>query len=209
MSVVDKLASALGRNDEEPNLALARDIAARGSAPDVRELVQNLSSKQRGIASDCVKVLYEIGAIKPELIADYTEVFVGLLKSRDNRLVWGGMTALGAIAPLKPHELWKHVETLIQATEDGSVITQDWGIRVLAAVSAADLTYEARIFPFLMHFLKNCRPKDLPRHAESLQVAITPMNRKPFLEILEDRQPSLLAAQSKRVAAVIKAAKAL
>jgi hypothetical protein len=209
MSIVDKLASALGREDEEPNIALARDIAARGSAADVRELVGHLSNKHKGIASDCVKVLYEIGALKPELIADYADAFVGLLKSKNNRLVWGGMTALGSIAHLKPHDLWKHSETIIQATQGGSVITQDWGIRVLAAVSAADPSYEARIFPFLMHFLKNCRPKDLPRHAESIQIAITPLNRKPFLEILEDRQPTLLAAQAKRVAAVIKAVKAL
>ncbi|NUQ06049.1 MAG: hypothetical protein HUU31_19320 [Anaerolineae bacterium] len=43
-------------------------------------------------------MLYEIGYAVPDLIADYAADFLALLGSRDNRMVWGGMTALGVIA---------------------------------------------------------------------------------------------------------------
>src|SRR5690606_41944549 len=69
------------------------------------------------------KVLYEIGAIKPELIEDYVDEFVALLKHQDNRLVWGGMTALGTMAHRQSDAIAQHIDTLIDTTENGSVIT--------------------------------------------------------------------------------------
>ena len=57
--------------------------------------------KTAKIASDCIKTLYEVGYLKPELIAPYVGDFLKLIKSRENRLVWGGMLALSTIAALK------------------------------------------------------------------------------------------------------------
>ena len=98
MSVLQKLASALDRSDEVPNQLLAKEIASSGDKVAVQELVDNLANKNKDIQSDCIKVLYEIGDIKPDLIAGYVDTFVKLLGSRNNRLVWGAMTALGAVA---------------------------------------------------------------------------------------------------------------
>src|SRR5262245_43369944 len=176
MSVLHKLASAQNRSDEVPNQLLAKEIAGSENRAAVQELVENLSNPDKDIQSDCIKVLYEIGAIKPELIADHVDTFVELLKSRNNRLVWGAMTALGAIAPLKPAEIGQQLDAIIRATDKGSVITQDWGIRVLAAVAVADKSYGIRIFPFLKSFMQNCPAKDMPRHAESILPAITASN---------------------------------
>lgn len=209
MSVLDKLASALERNDEVPNQILAKEIAGAGDKKVVRELVDNLSNKDKAIQNDCIKVLYEIGALKPDLIAGYVDDFVKLLHSRNNRLVWGGMTALGTIAPHKAADIWKHVDAIIEATDHGSVITQDWGVRVLATVSAQDVAYEKRIFPFLKSFLQKCPPKDLPRHAESVLVTVKPNNKADLLSLLESRQPALKAAPAKRLAQVIRKIKAL
>jgi hypothetical protein len=197
MSVLTKLASALERNDEVPNQILAKELVETENRAGVRELVENLTNKDKTIAADCIKVLYEVGYAKPELIAPYVEAFVKLLASRNNRLVWGGMTALGAIAPTQPAELWKYIDTIIDATEHGSVITQDWGVRVLAAVSAHDQTYEKRIFPFLKSFLQKCPPKDL-------LVAVNSGNRDDLLVILETRQSSLKPPQTKRLAEVVR-----
>lgn len=204
MSVLDKLASALNRSDEVPNQLLAREIAESGDAAAVQELVNNLSNKDKAIQSDCIKVLYEIGALKPDMIAGYGDEFVDLLHSRNNRLVWGGMTALGAIAPLRADAIARRLDEVIRATEHGSVITQDWGIRVLAAVAAANDLYEKRILPFLADFLKKCPPKDLPRHAESALPAVNEGNRAAILAILENRKSSLKAAQAKRLEKVIR-----
>src|SRR5262245_52634292 len=81
MSVLNKLASALDRSDEVPNQILAQEIAASDDKKAVRELINNLDNKSKAIQHDCIKVLYEIGGIKPELIGDYAKVFVNLLGS--------------------------------------------------------------------------------------------------------------------------------
>ena len=86
MTVLDKLASALDRGDEAPNITLAQEIAAAQDADAVRELIAHLADANKDIASDCIKVLYEIGALKPELIADYVDNFIALVGSRNNRL---------------------------------------------------------------------------------------------------------------------------
>jgi hypothetical protein len=209
MSVLNKLASALNRSDEVPNQLLAKAIAEAGDAAAVRELVDNLSNQDKAIQSDCIKVLYEIGALKPDLIAGYSAVFLDLLRSRNNRLGWGAMTALGAIAPLRAGDIGRRLDEVIGATDKGSVITQDWGIRVLAAVAASDKSYEKRILPFLTTFLQKCPPKDLPRHAESILPAVNAGNRAAILSILENRKSSLKAAQAKRLEKVMRKMKEL
>jgi DNA-directed RNA polymerase subunit F len=204
MFVLDQLASALGRNDEIPNQELAAQLVESRDAEAIQELVDNLTNKNKAIRSDCIKVLYEVGAIKPELIADYIDEFVALLSSRDNRLVWGSMTALGSVAPIKPQAIWRHIDSIMDATTNGSVITQDWGVRVLATVAVVDVYHAQRIFPYLLDFLKGCRPKDVPRHAESIIIAVTPQNSAQFRSILESHKPNLKPAQIKRVGRLLK-----
>ena len=204
MSILNQLASALNRRDEEPNELLAQQLArATGNvSEDIQELVDNLHNKNKQIRSDCIKVLYEIGAIKPELIADYVDEFIAILNHKDNRMVWGSMTALGSIARLRTNEIRRHIDTIIDVTENGSVITQDWGIRVLATVATIE---SEKIYPFLMDYLKNCRPKDVPRHAESILVAVKSQAQKEqFLAVLEVHKSDLKASQLKRVEKIIK-----
>lgn len=204
MSVLNDLASAQGRRDEVPNQQLARKLArdadSERAQEDIQVLVSSLKNKNKAIRHDCIKVLYEIGAEKPQLIEQYVDEFVALLTQRDNRMVWGGMTALGSIAALKPRDLWKYRETLIQATQGGSAITQDWGIRVLAALCAASETYASNLFPFLMNFLENCPAKDVPRHAESILLGATNRPHQDQLrKTLEGRRSQLTTSQGKRV----------
>lgn len=61
MSIIDQLASSLGRRDEVPNQELAEKIAAAKDKKAVKDLVDNLANKNKDIQSDCIKVLYEIG----------------------------------------------------------------------------------------------------------------------------------------------------
>ncbi len=203
MSVLGKLASSHHRTDEVLNQQLAQEIARTKDSAAICELVDHLASSSKDVASDCIKVLYEVGALEPELIAEYVDVFIVLLNNSNNRLVWGAMTALGAITHLTADEIWPQIDTVIHATDIGSAITQDWGVRVLAVVSAKDSTYEAHIFPFLTNFIKECRPKDVPRYAESMLIAINETNRGDILPILEARKVVLRTAALKRLEKVI------
>jgi HEAT repeat protein len=76
MSILSKLASALNRKDEVPNQDLAKQLATKGDKKAIQELVDNLNNKNKAIQSDCIKVLYEIGERKPQLIAEHVKEFI-------------------------------------------------------------------------------------------------------------------------------------
>ena len=98
VTIADHLANALGRNDEAPNIALAEKIARLSNQDAVRELVILINDKKAAIRHDAIKVIYEIGERKPELIIPYKKDFLFLLKHSDNWMKWGAMSALYAIA---------------------------------------------------------------------------------------------------------------
>src|SRR5262245_39256663 len=165
MSVLNRLAHSLGRRDEVPNQELARDLAAKKDKKGIREIAESLWNKDKNIQADCIKVLYEIGYIEPKLIAEYADEFVKCLKSRNNRLVWGGMTALAEVAKANPDAVFKHLDVIKKAKETGSVITVDNAISTLAYTAAGNKKYKEVIFPYLLKHLSRCRPKEVPQHS--------------------------------------------
>ncbi|MBM3940860.1 MAG: hypothetical protein FJ318_08270 [SAR202 cluster bacterium] len=202
-TVLDELASSLGRDDEEPNVALAGKLAANDDAAAIRMLVDHLRDERQAIAGDCIKVLYGIGARKPELIGGHVDTFIDLLESKQSRLAWGAMTALGAVAAIKAPEIARRIDAIIAATDRGSAITQDWGVRVLAMVARKEPALRPRVMAFLLGLLDTCPPKDLPRHAESALLAASSANKRALLDVLQRRRPTLNPSQGKRVDRVI------
>lgn len=204
MSVLDQLASSLGRRDEVPNQDLARQLAATKNAKGIRELADNLWNKDKNIQSDCMKVLYEVGVIEPKLIADYADDFVKCLRSKNNRLVWGGMTALAEVAKANPDAIFRHLDEIKKAKETGSVITVDNAISALAYTASANEKYNQAIFPYLLKHLSGCRPKEVPQHAERSMPVVNASNRNEFIEVLEKRLEDLSGSGLSRVKKVIK-----
>jgi hypothetical protein len=96
MSTLDRIAYFQGRRDEVPNQELAHDLAAREDRAGIREITEALLHREPNVRSDCLKVLYEIGYLKPELVAPYAGDFLKLLASWTNRLVLGAMMGLSA-----------------------------------------------------------------------------------------------------------------
>jgi hypothetical protein len=198
MSTLDRIAFFQNRRDEVPNQLLAKELVEKRNKDGIREIAENLENKNKNIRSDCLKVLYEIGYLEPGLIADYGDNFLKLLKSKDNRMVWGAMIGLAAIADRCPQEIWAQIDDVIRITESGTVITQVWGMRVLAKVAAADEKYKEKIFPFLLKQIQACIPRDVPTHAESILCAVDHRNKKELLSILEARRAELTPAQLTR-----------
>jgi len=204
MSVLNKIAYYQKRRDEVPNQELAHELAKSEDRFGIHEIAENLWTKNKNIRSDCLKVLYEIGYLRPDLIADYVEDFLKLLLDRDNRMVWGAMIGLATIADLRPHEIWEHIDDVICAVEEGSLITVVWGVRTLAHVAAVDRTYHARLFPILLAQLQSCNPRDVATHAESMLCAVDRANPGSFLGVLEKRKPEMTPSQLARLKRVIK-----
>ena len=206
MPVLDRLSSSLGRRDEVSNQELAHDLATRGDEAGIREVAENLWNKDKKIQADCIKVLYEVGSMEPKLIAGYTDDFVKLLRSKNNRLVWGAMTALAEVAKVDPDSIFSHLDEIKKAKETGSVITVDNAITTLACTASANNEYNKAIFPYLLNHLSNCRPKEVPQHAERILPAVNSSNKDDFIKILEKRTEDLSGSGLARVKKAMKQA---
>ena len=206
MSTLSRIAYFQNRRDELPNQELARELAESEDRAGIQEIAENLWNANPSVQSDCLKVLYEIGYLRPELVADYTGDFIKLLKSRNNRLVWGAMIALSTIATLRADELYPHSAEIQWAMDSGSVITRDNGVKVLAAIAGVKTEYRLALFPFLLNHLETCRPKDVPQHTESILPAVDAQTREAFIAVLKRRMDDLSGTQMARVNKVIKEA---
>ncbi len=208
MSALQRIAHFQNRHDEVPNQELARELARAKDIDGICEIAENLWNANKSIQADCLKVLYEIGYIDPALVADYAEDFVKLLHSRNNRLVWGGMIALGTVAELKPQVVASHLDEIRRAMETGSVITVDNGVQALARAASRNERYGREIVPILLEHLRTCRPKDVPQHAERSLPAVNAGNKSRFISVLTRRMEDLSGSALERVKKVIKQAEA-
>jgi len=204
MSVLNKIAYFQNRRDEVPNQELARELAETKNKKGIQEIAENLGHENQNVQSDCLKVLYEIGYLAPELIADYVDDFLKLLKSKNNRMVWGGMIALATIAETKPREIWKNVDDVIDAIDHGTLITVVGGIKTLARVASTNKRYRDKLFPFLIKYLKTCIPRDVPTHAESILCAVDGRHKDEFLSVLESRRAEMTPSQLTRLRKITK-----
>jgi len=206
MSILNKIAYLQNRRDEVPNQQLARQLVEAHDQDGISEIAENLWNKDGNIQSDCIKVLYEVGYLEPDLITPYVGDFIRLLRNRDNRLVWGGMLALSTVAPVAADALDPHVREIQGAMQRGSVITKDAGVLTLAGIASTSEERRKEIFPFLLRHLQTCRPKDVPQHAEKTLVAVSAENKDEFIEVLRKRLGDMSSAQAKRVNKAIREA---
>lgn len=204
MSVLTKLATALNRRDEVPNQALAEEIVRKNDVNAVRELVDNLSNRDKNIQSDCIKVLYEIGERDPKLIAKHCSAIGELLDSANNRLVWGAMTALDQIALAAPQDVFGLLSKIRARAETGSVIMRDHAVGILIKLGTLK-PYANACFPLLIQQLKNCPNNQLPMYAEMSLAVATNKNKSPLHKALSERINRLeKESQKKRVLKVLK-----
>jgi hypothetical protein len=206
MTALEKIAVNQNRRDEVPNQELARVLTDREDTNGIREIAEGLWNKDSAVRADCIKVLYEIGYLKPQLIAPYAAEFVRLLTNRNNRLVWGAMIALAVVAPLQADTLFPEVDKIKKVMAEGSVITVDNGVKVLAGIASQKAQYRQVIFPYLIEHLRTCRPKEVPQHAESILPAVDGSVKTEFLNVLQKRETDLSSSQMSRIRKVVKIA---
>lgn len=199
MAVLDRISYFRGKRDENSNIILARELAETEDVYGIKEIAENVFNNDKNIQSDCLKVLYEIGYIKPELIGEYVDIFIKLLRSKNNRMVWGAMIALSVIAPIKEKEIFASLDDIYISIEKGSVITIDNGIKVLARIASKNQEYNKVIFPYLINHLKRCRLKEVAQHSESIFPAVNDENKEEFIKILKEKENMITKSQLARV----------
>ncbi len=203
MSIIEKLASSLNRRDEVPNQELAKEIILSKNKKAVKELIENLSNT-KAIQNDCIKVLYEIGEQEPKLIADYINEFVQQLHSKNNRLQWGAMIALGTITIERPKEIYEILPTILKAADKGSVITKDHAVNILIKLCTTK-SHTDGAFNLLIEQLLKSPTNQLPMYAERAIPVINEKNKILFVETLTSRLDDIeKETKRKRVEKVIK-----
>ena len=203
-AVSDKLACNLGRKDEIPNIELAEYLCQHNDINGIKDIVDGFKGNDKAVANDCIKVLYEIGERKPELISGYANDFIACLHSKNNRLAWGSMTALAAITEHAAEQIFEKLYLVQSAYERGSVITVDNSISVFARLCKADSRYAEKTLPIIINHLQKCRPKDVAQHAERASDCFCKENANAFIEVLENRIPHLSASQQTRINKLLK-----
>lgn len=204
MSIIGQLASSLGRRDEVPNQVLAKLIADNSVSEAMQELIDNLANKNKAIQSDCIKTLYEIAALKPELVAGHAKVFIALLDTKNNRQQWGGMTAIDHITNNCPHEVYAALAKIIAVADAGSVITNDHCVGILVKLCAI-AQYADDAFALLNERLLKSPVNQFPMYAENALPAISEKHKPVFIKTLTTRLPALeKESQTKRVEKVLR-----
>ena len=205
MSVLSKLASSIGRRDEVPNQELAREIASRNDKAAIKELVAQFGNASKANQSDAIKVLYEIGELKPALIADYLKNFVALLNDKNPRLVWGAMTALSAIALENPILMLKELPSIIRATEKSeSVIARDQLVKILTKLCTLKKR-SAKIFPLLLEQVNFSPINQLPSYAEHALSVVRDAERLALAKVVTSRLATIdIESKRKRLEKVLK-----
>lgn len=204
MSIVEKLATSLGRKDEVPNQELAKEIVDKKDKNAVKELVAHLNDKGKDIPNDCIKVLYEISNTAPTLLAPHIDELIAQLDSKNNRMQWGAMTAINSITTTKPAEVYNALGKLANIADKGSVITKDNYVGIL--VKLADTkNYKKEALQLLHEQIQVALPNQLPMYAEQALSVIVAAFKQIFINTLTQRLDDLeKESKRKRVEKVIK-----
>ena len=204
INVSEELAAALGRRDEEPNIELAQRIAAAKDKAAVKELVQLLQGKDKKVKSDCIKTLYELGAIQPGLIKDHDNVFLDLLKSKDNRLVWGALTALHCISSEVPEKIYAQLPEILDTADKGSVISKDHAMGILVKLCEQNV-HKQEMMTLLLDRLQASADNQFAMYAEQIATVVDAGNKDQFIEMINTRMNRLpKESQQKRVGKLVK-----
>jgi len=203
-SIIDQLASSLGQRDEQPNIALAVKIAKSGNKDHLHELFSLLGGKKPALRNDAIKVIYEIGERKPELISKHVTDFISLLKHKDNRLKWGAMSALSSICKTQPKLLVPFIVDVVEAMDEGSVITRDHGVYILSYIAALP-KYHKDCMELLLEQLEKAPVNQLPMYAEKTAEVVTGPFVKRMLATLKSRTDVMeIPSKAKRIQKVIR-----
>ena len=204
MSIIGKLSSSTGKRSKETNKALAANIVRSDDHGAVNELVQLLEHKNKNIQSDAIETLYEAGYLNPAILSTHVTSFAQLLKSKNNRLVWGGMIALSSVSEVAADKVFSFLSELETAVNKGSVITKDAGITAYANL-AMDDKFKIKVIPLLFNEMKICPIKQLPQYAEKSVKAINSVNKNEFIELINFRLGEFnKESQIKRINKVLK-----
>lgn len=190
MTIVERLASALGRRDDRPNRELAAEIAEQRDRAAVKELAATLGHEKRAVRGDALKALAALSKIAPEMVAPYWEKVAAHLEHRDPLMMWLAMIALWHLSEFKERELFAILPRIVKAAGRGSIIARDHAVRLYARF-AADAKRAPKVLPILLRELRACPHLQFGSYVEKTLPVVTPDWRAKFLAVISTRMAGL------------------
>ncbi len=185
--LADRLARALGRRDELPNIELATELALSADKGQIAELARLARTCKKPVSHDAIKVLYELGLLTPKLIAPHKEIFVQLLASTDNRTIWGSLQAPDAIAGIEADFVAKNLNAILDAADRSSVIARDKTMSILSQLNAND-RFAPLVSPVILQRLTHAAPNQFPMYAEFAAATMPKKHHAALAGIIVERQ---------------------
>ncbi len=152
----------------------------------VIQWIAGLESSSRSTRGESIQLLYRTGEHFPELLADHIEVFRKLLTHTDNRMIWGGMSALDRVCAVRAAAIFQILPDILDAAGKGSVITRDNAVSILTRL-ARHAGYTETALPLLLEQMRNCPTNQLAMYAENAREIITKNYLQEFRQLLQLR----------------------
>ena len=192
MSIQDKLAFALDRNDQYPNRQVAESIVDTGGKKKVEELAAFVISQPGQRAqSDAILALAYVGELAPELLSDQAEFLIDQLDSPINRVIFGSMIGLAHIAHLQAEKLFDALPQIIDAMDTGTVVTRDHGYRIMITLYGKN-RFQEDLFALIQEQLMKAPSNQLGQYIERLIPVLNKMHLNLLIETLEERQNDIV-----------------
>lgn len=204
MAYVERIAYHLKRRDEVPNQELAKELAEENNEEGIKEMAGYLFDKNKSVASDCLKVMYEASYIRPEIIVDYYGDFVTLLQSKNNRMVWGAMIAIASIAKVAPDMVYQQVDLILEKINSGTVITNVQGAYALINMAGASEEIYGNVIDQIFTLVGGSRSVEFPKRCEAFSAILKDEDKERLIELIHKHEERLSTGGKKRVARLIR-----
>ncbi len=187
MSIVDHFSSSHDRRDQEMNRALARRIADEDNKIYVEEICQVLASgPTKKIEDDAILTLAALSELKPEMLYAKFDFLLPYLKSSNNRAVFGTMIVMAHISPFIPSKMFSNLSEILDAMDEGTVVTRDHGFKIMVKLYEID-QYREDLLPLICEQVLNAPDNQAGQYAERIADTVRSSDVKVLLPVLQQR----------------------
>ncbi len=189
-NVVDQFSSSLDHRDQGPNEVIAQQIVDEEGGKLLEKVTQVIHGKYTTrIKNDAVMVLMAVSRIHPGILVNQMDLFIQLLDSKSNRQVFGSMIALANIAPLVREKIKPHLAKILQAMDEGTVVTRDHGFTILTELYKDDPSGD--LLTLINEQILNAPSNQVGQYTEKFMEVVRKEDVSAFVEALEARAQEL------------------
>jgi hypothetical protein len=167
MNILNGLSSQIGDRTEAANKRVAAKVSREPMLLD--QIASGLTSPDRKLAGDCVEVMTNVAAEKPELVVPYSNSLIAQIDHEDTRVRWESMHALAEIASKTPQNISTIVHKLVERIAiDKSVIVRDYAIKTLGEYGGTSKEAARHVWPHLRRALTLWEGKHVGKALEAM-----------------------------------------